>query len=126
MHNWLPLHTQAKKFNSQASDLCPVCVLGRETSQHLFQCTHESSVCSRIAALTQLYSDLTSLCTAPILKDAITASVAQWCGLEALSPVVPTDSVGTEIVAAKTAQLEIGWANFLKGRVSVHWATAQT
>eukprot|EP00957_Ditylum_brightwellii_P081868 6227387-Ditylum_brightwellii.AAC.1 len=54
------------------------------------------------------------------------ASVAQWCGLEALTPVVPTDSVDTEIVAAKTAQLEIGWANFLKGRVSAHWATAQT
>eukprot|EP00957_Ditylum_brightwellii_P011029 836207-Ditylum_brightwellii.AAC.1 len=43
MHNWLSIHEQAKKFNPQASDLCLVCVEVKETSQHLFQCKHESS-----------------------------------------------------------------------------------
>eukprot|EP00957_Ditylum_brightwellii_P168665 12837727-Ditylum_brightwellii.AAC.1 len=36
MHNWLPIHEQVQKFNPQSSDLCPVCVLVKETSQHLF------------------------------------------------------------------------------------------
>eukprot|EP00957_Ditylum_brightwellii_P153734 11701013-Ditylum_brightwellii.AAC.1 len=69
MHNWLLIHGQAQKFNHQASDLCSVCVLVKEMSQHLFQCKHESSICARIAALTQLRADLTLLRTAPILKE---------------------------------------------------------
>eukprot|EP00957_Ditylum_brightwellii_P068661 5212275-Ditylum_brightwellii.AAC.1 len=120
MHDWLSIHEQAKKVNPQASDLCPVCVEVKETSQHLFQCKHKSSVCDRIAALTQLSTNLTALCTAPILKDVITSTIATWCGLQYSLPTVPMDTVGMEINTTQASQLEIGWDNFLKGRVSTH------
>eukprot|EP00957_Ditylum_brightwellii_P203350 15334269-Ditylum_brightwellii.AAC.1 len=126
MHNWLPVHEQAIKFNDRASDQCPFCLSCTEKTTHLFQCMHDIAICMRTFAIAQLCSSLYSLKTAPIVKQVILHHVGHWRGLDLSSPVIPVDSIGTVLQATTAKQQVLGWDNFMKGRVFLLWSKAQS
>eukprot|EP00957_Ditylum_brightwellii_P118931 9070784-Ditylum_brightwellii.AAC.1 len=125
MHNWLPVHAQSKKFNKTVSDLCPYCLTCSEMWEDLFQCTNGKATCSRSAALSQFQADLYRLKTATIIKTTILHHIAKWCKIS-LPPVsLPDDSVGQCTQATVEEQSELGWDNFLKGRMTKTWCNCQ-
>eukprot|EP00957_Ditylum_brightwellii_P206164 15347098-Ditylum_brightwellii.AAC.1 len=52
--------------------------------------------------------------------------VAQWCKmLSLLPPRIPTDSTGLKLYNAVETQYDLGWNNFMKGRIAKQWCTTQ-
>eukprot|EP00957_Ditylum_brightwellii_P056006 4244294-Ditylum_brightwellii.AAC.1 len=40
-------------------------------------------------------------------------------------PQIPRDDLGQHLMAAVEVQHDLGWDNFMKGRVATHWGHAQ-
>eukprot|EP00957_Ditylum_brightwellii_P049721 3770534-Ditylum_brightwellii.AAC.1 len=126
MNNWLNTGTQKRKFYEEAVMSCHICCADIETWQHLFQCQHTDTVAVRTLAVTKFRSTLIKMKTAPILCQIIYHQVAHWCKLPSGSPPsVPTDATGALVLRADAAQDDIGWNNFIKGRIVKDWYLAQ-
>ena len=64
--------------------------------------------------------------TAPIIRQVLYYKVAQWCCLPTPTPPrIPSDSIGDTLRDAIDTQRDLGWQNFMKGRVAKHWTQAQ-
>eukprot|EP00957_Ditylum_brightwellii_P021561 1625428-Ditylum_brightwellii.AAC.1 len=71
-------------------------------------------------------SELIKQKIAPIIKQMLYFKVAQWCKLPGLTPpIVPQDAAGLALGKAIEEQADLGWHNFIKGRISKHWAETQ-
>eukprot|EP00957_Ditylum_brightwellii_P008477 642840-Ditylum_brightwellii.AAC.1 len=74
---------------------------------------------TRAAAVTKLKGDLQKLKTAPIITTVLIYKINQWLGnTRDRPPQIPDDQVSHQLVLALKEQAEIGWGNFMKGRVS--------
>eukprot|EP00957_Ditylum_brightwellii_P208376 15357090-Ditylum_brightwellii.AAC.1 len=64
--------------------------------------------------------------TTSIIKQNLYYKVCQWCKLNCDTiPEIPSDATGDLLCTMVEYQAEIGWDNFVKGRVSKHWSFAQ-
>eukprot|EP00957_Ditylum_brightwellii_P166218 12653742-Ditylum_brightwellii.AAC.1 len=52
--------------------------------------------------------------------------MAQWCKMPGIMPPrVPSDPTCSELCNAVESQHELGWNNFMKGRIAKEWCEAQ-
>eukprot|EP00957_Ditylum_brightwellii_P076163 5789523-Ditylum_brightwellii.AAC.1 len=42
-----------------------------------------------------------------------------------MPPQIPTNSTGDNLRDAVDTQMDLGWSNFMKGKISLHWFQAQ-
>eukprot|EP00957_Ditylum_brightwellii_P204893 15341256-Ditylum_brightwellii.AAC.1 len=64
--------------------------------------------------------------TAPLICQIIYYRVAQWCKLPCgMPPRVPTGATGALVSRADSTQDDLGWNNFIKGRIVKEWCQAQ-
>eukprot|EP00957_Ditylum_brightwellii_P115190 8784966-Ditylum_brightwellii.AAC.1 len=64
--------------------------------------------------------------TAPLIRQILYYQVAQWCKLPCgMQPCVPTDTTGALVSRADSTQGNLGWNNFMKGRIAKGWCQAQ-
>eukprot|EP00957_Ditylum_brightwellii_P176097 13409102-Ditylum_brightwellii.AAC.1 len=119
MNDWLSTGTQKHEFYKEVVVLCPICCVDTETWQHLFQCQHTDAVAVHTLAMTKFRSTLIKMKTAPIIRQIIYHQVAHWCKLPCgLPPSVPTDATGALVLRVDAAQVDIGWNNFIKGKIA--------
>eukprot|EP00957_Ditylum_brightwellii_P023101 1742893-Ditylum_brightwellii.AAC.1 len=90
MHNWLNTGTQKQKFHKEAVANCPICCAENETWMRMFQCPHEDAITLRSLAITK--------CIIP--------------------PRIPSDPTGLKLCNAVESQHDLGWNNFMKGRIT--------
>eukprot|EP00957_Ditylum_brightwellii_P027408 2072258-Ditylum_brightwellii.AAC.1 len=126
MHNWLNTGMQKQKFYKDAVAGCPICCAENETWTHMFQCPHDNALSLRSLALTKFKSSLIKMSTAPIIWQVLYYKVAQWCRLPTITPLrILSDSTGNILRDAVDTQHDLGWQNFMKGRVAKQWSQAQ-
>ena len=113
---------QKVKINSNAVGDCPICGKVEESCIHLLKCEHIEAETTRAAAVTKLKGDLRKLKTAPIITTVLIYKINQWFGNTGdRPPQIPDDEVGLQLSLAIEEQADIGWENFMKGRVSKKW-----
>eukprot|EP00957_Ditylum_brightwellii_P067328 5110087-Ditylum_brightwellii.AAC.1 len=57
--------------------------------------------------------------TAPIIRQVLCYKVAQWCNLPCGTPPrLPMDATAVSLSAAVETQGDLGWHNFIKGRMA--------
>eukprot|EP00957_Ditylum_brightwellii_P155071 11804033-Ditylum_brightwellii.AAC.1 len=127
MHNWLNTGSQKQKFHEDTVADCPVCCAEDEMWMHMFQCPHNDAILLRSLALTKFKSSLIKIQTAPIIQQVLYYKVSQWCKMLSLQPPrILTDIAGTKLCNAVETQHDLGWNNFMKGRIAKQWCMAQT
>eukprot|EP00957_Ditylum_brightwellii_P009194 695497-Ditylum_brightwellii.AAC.1 len=126
MHNWLNTGSQKQKFHEDAVADCPVCCVEDETWMHMFQCPHNDAILLRSLALAKFKSSLIKIQTAPIIRQVLYYKVARWCKMPSLLlPRFPTDITGTKLCNTVETQHDLGWNDFMKGRIAKQWCAAQ-
>eukprot|EP00957_Ditylum_brightwellii_P029202 2207319-Ditylum_brightwellii.AAC.1 len=105
--------------------------------QHLFNqirlvkfmhnwCKDANSVANCTLAITKFCATLLKSKTAPIIRDVLTYNLSQWILLatgNALS--IHRNNLRHNLSLALEEQADIGWENFVKGRVSEWWVKLQ-
>jgi hypothetical protein len=126
------INTNAQNFRFyNLSDKCPCCNLTRETIPHLLTCQEEAMLAHRRNAQTKLLDKLRQHRTPECILTCIQHGLDNWekyldTEEEMHSPtagtVQPIDVTLTQAYHAQTNT--IGWDQFLRGRISVHWGKA--
>ena len=123
MDHWACNHREAVR-GDDTQKWCEMCFHHEETTDHIVQCTH----CHRLVVKDKLITDLgkyfTKTGTPPAMRKCIMSGLLSWFnGIEAppLNKLEPNAS--PTLTLAYTTQHTIGWRHFLKGRLSIHWAT---
>lgn len=114
------------------SDKCPCCQLHQETITHLLTCKHEAVALHWEKAKKMLFQQLTKIHTPARIGNLLQQGLDQWeastkdNGLTIWAPtfgsVRTIDIVLTQ--AYRTQSYEIGWEQFLRGRISSYWGKA--
>eukprot|EP00957_Ditylum_brightwellii_P091461 6964459-Ditylum_brightwellii.AAC.1 len=85
----------------------------------MFQCPHDDAILSRSLAIIKFKSSLIKIQTAPIIQQILYYKVAQWRKMPCiLPPRIPSDPTGSKLCNAVETQHELGWKNFMKGRIA--------
>ena len=109
-------------------DQCPICMCERETTSHIFTCTHQTSYDHRMKMILQFRTWLQSIQTAPEIVDCFTLFLT--AGKDAtLSEMIPSNiesEARTELIhQAATSQDLLGWDSFCRGWISSKWRAVQ-
>ena len=110
------------------TDLCPLCNCVRETTIHHSVCRNEEITDLRMNRILQLQKWMKNNRTALQIIETITLAVVAGQNAtftEMLRETDAIDGVTTLVIEAANEQGEIGWHNFLKGRISSKWRQAQ-
>jgi hypothetical protein len=111
-----------KLWGFQDHEECPRCPETREVAQHVLSCPAPSTTPIWEKSMSNLRMWMESTNTMPELQDAIITRLRQWKGLTRKNPTWPTLH-GLRIAVAH--QDELGWYNFLMGRISIEWKAVQ-
>jgi hypothetical protein len=121
---------QNRKFYG-TSDKCPFCS-SPETLLHIFTCGSSKATSYRQEAIQEFQRKLDKLKTHSKIADAIVSGLDQWAlsSGRATPSIVPfrgsINSMEVLITRAFTEQhTDIGWLQFLQGKVSKYWVEAQ-
>jgi hypothetical protein len=102
--------------------LCPCCS-EEEDIQHIARCTHAGAAANWETSITALSAWLEQHETHPGVTHLLLARLNAWRNHHETGFPIPL------IPALQTAYLdqqEIGWFNFLQGRISTYWVTIQS
>jgi hypothetical protein len=123
---------QNHKFYGTSSK-CPFCS-SPETLSHIFTCGSSKATSYRQEAIQEFQKKLSKLKTHSKISEAIVSGLGQWAqslGVDTPTPIVPfrgsINSMEVLITQAYTVQqTDIGWLQFLQGKVSTYWSEAYT
>ena len=110
------------------TDLCPLCNCVQETTIHHSVCRNEEITDLRMNRVLQLQKLMKNNRTAPQIIETITLALVAGQNATFTEMLRETDAiegVTALVIAATNEQDEIGWHNFLKGRISSKWRQAQ-
>jgi hypothetical protein len=128
LHRWLPTSATLHKRDNLIPPTCPLCNAANETTDHVCLCTHPSVASIRAHATTNLRTKLTTAGTDPALVTILSDGIDHWMqtGQRQLLIHPPdTHPFSSQIADAIAHQNLLGWDQFLRGRISQHWATCQ-
>jgi hypothetical protein len=111
-----------KLWSFQDHEECPRCPAVQETPRHVLACPAPSTSVIWSKSLTKLQSWMESTHTMPELQTAVITRLRQWKGETNEDPLLP-EHCGLR--SAVLHQDELGWYNFLMGRISLQWQEVQ-
>jgi hypothetical protein len=111
-----------KLWGFQEHEDCPRCPVGQENPLHVLLCPALSTSIIWNTTLSKLQTWMTSASTMPALQDAIITRLRQWKGDTVASPQWSTRY---GLRNAILQQDELGWYNFLMGRIGLQWKAVQ-
>jgi hypothetical protein len=111
-----------KIWSFQDHEECPRCAEVKETPLHVLDCGAMSTKVIWSKSMTKLQTWMESTNTMPELQTALITRLRQWKGETNDNP---TFSTHCGLRAAILHQDEIGWYNFLMGRISLQWKEVQ-
>ncbi len=101
------------------SDRCPCCMVMEETTMHLHQCRAPVMRALLKEGVQELEDNLRQRHMPSAMWTTLRRGIMSFCEEETNSAMVQDP----RMVAAAQSQMEIGWDNFLKGRVASEWIT---
>jgi hypothetical protein len=108
----------------QPDNLCPLCQTEVETAVHVIHCQDPRATSQWEQSLRRLHDKLLSLGTEPNITTAILHYLRSWYNSSA--PSLRIDPTALPLLAqAIEDQNQIGWYNFILGRLSLSWADCQ-
>ena len=121
LHNVLPVGIRVHKYSAKYEECCPSCDCDKETEEHLYLCPHPDRTLWRNSCKRTVTTKLSKANTEPDLLELAVD------GLNALFDQVTLDPglYPPKCTALIVSQNEIGWDNFLCGRLAKQWADIQ-
>jgi hypothetical protein len=127
IHNKLPCNYRENKMYNYKSSLCTTCMSTIETQDHIFQCKG----CPAREKLRKAYKlklgiilanhHSNQACTL-IIKHNVNNYLENKKSL-GINTLVPDAT--TTLIKANNEQIQIGWEQWIKGRISINWGTLQ-
>ena len=111
-----------KLWGFQDHSECPRCPETNETAQHVLSCPAPTTTLPWERSMMQLQLWMETTNTMPELREAIITRLRQWKGLTTHNPSWTTTH---GLRHAVSHQDELGWYNFLLGRISIEWQSVQ-
>ena len=111
-----------KIWGFQDHEECPRCPVAQEDPFHILACPALSTSVIWNTSLVKLQTWMESTKTMPALQEAILMRLRQWKGETTDNPQWTTRYGLREAIRC---QDELGWYNFLMGRISLHWKAVQ-
>ena len=111
-----------KIWGFQDHEECPRCSVAQEDPVHILACPALSTSVIWNTSLVKLQTWMESTKTMPALQEAILMRLRQWKGETNDNPQWTTRYGLREAIRC---QDELGWYNFLMGRISLHWKAVQ-
>ena len=102
---------------------CPLCEAPVENIRHLLRCSDQRATTTWNEQLLSLEAWLKKAYTHPSIRILILKGLKHWRSTETDYPPQPTQP--DLIYQCTLEQFDIGWFNFLLGRIAKHWALAQ-
>ena len=128
-HRWLPMGRQLHRIDSEKSSLCPICRTMEEDQTHFLTCTDDRCRSNFTLQLTLLHKSLQKKKILGAVWTQIKSRLLYEVGYSTQPPTFPVAAphgkIAQSIQQAVREQCEIGWINFLRGRISRHWGKAQ-
>ncbi len=121
IHNWLPTGKRTHRNDIRICHKCPLCKKDQEDNIHMLQCRHRSVESRRKQLIETLRKHLADTKSAPIMRIIIPEAIRQWTEGE-------TNECNSEARQGKAlweAQKELGWEQFIKGRVHYKFVDIQ-
>jgi hypothetical protein len=126
---------QTRKRDNQfygSAPACPCCQVGDETLNHVFSCMSPDALDHRQRALKELQLALETTGIPAMVTQSIIYGIERWTASQHDSNIsIRAPSRGSMVASrllltqAFTEQSStIGWDQFLRGRVSLHWGRA--
>ena len=120
MHDKLPLGHERNKSIETYDPQCQACQEERETTLHMFQCTHEDYEQWRSSFFKQLVTILDHHRINEDMKEALTDGIKSGFNDEEMDSA----DYAIELHYLIQSQNDIGWLNLFKGLWSKQWLTA--
>ncbi len=126
-HGLLNTNSQNSKFYGK-SGLCPCCSIHHETITHMLTCPNTDAVTYRNSMWQMLLTKLKALDTHRSILDCFEYGLSNWTGNHTSDMHAPTRGsvkpLDTLLTQAFNDQCDIGWEQFLRGRISIYWRRA--
>lgn len=129
MHNWQNVGTQKAKIDETTrEEACPFDCGSSEHPMHFWHCSDPGMIGVKSSKIHEFNDTLSNLKTDPRIQEILTQSLYYWLDTQEHYTLQPTlDEDGNTDFLSRTLdnQIEIGWDNFLRGRISRGWRTIQ-
>lgn len=127
IHQWLPVGKQQHRIDPRKPSNCPSCRCVNETSVHVFRCHSTERRESRANEVEAFREYLISIKTDSRVWHVIYNGLLSWQfnPHRAVNVNMAEGPVEDCLRKAITEQNELGWQNFLYGRISLAWGRAQ-
>ena len=120
-----PVGYMMMKWQKQDHDRCPCCDAESETVHHMVTCPAPKMKQKWKDALVEFKADLEKCQTRPQIINEVIRQLRAW-RLAPNSPPLPTNSsISWQLDRCITHQHQIGWRNFIFGRISPLWTQYQ-
>jgi hypothetical protein len=123
LHQMLPTHAQANKFDGGTRQ-CPVCTTTKENYQHIIRCEHDSRSTWRRTFLRDLRDHLIASNSSPLLSGLLLEGIRQWFTSESEINLLP-ELFHPSLHSIISQQNRIGWGQIFLGRFSTSWSSHQ-
>ena len=122
IHNRMPTNKRQKAYYQHKSDICNNCFNYSETEDHIIKCRTTSRKDIRTKWIAETTQYLEQKYTPIEVKDAIVNGLTKWLEPSETGTVDETIIKPNKYVqAAITAQENIGWEHFMRGRITMQW-----
>ena len=119
LHNILPVGSLVHRYDPKYKDECPTCGAPDEDQLHLTRCPDPTRQVWRATTLCATRKKLEKLGTDPVIIDIVLDGISSHFEDTLLCPNHYPDNYWLLVAS----QNQIGWDNFLKGRLSQEFAT---
>ena len=126
LHKWLPTEKRNHRHKQSSSPMCPICKTAVEEQDHVISCPHHHHRFNLRLQLQQAKSFLKSYQVCAKIWTVVNAHVLhQFGGGPTPSYDIDDDPLGVALRVAIDLQNQIGWDNFMRGRIAQAWGDVQ-
>ena len=120
---------QLHRIDSEKSNMCPVCKTTEEDQTHFLTCSDNRCRSNFMLQLALFHKSIQKKKVLGAVWSQIKGRLLYEMGYSAYPPsfpeAAPHDKIARNLQIAVTEQNEIGWVNFLRGRISKYWGKTQ-
>jgi hypothetical protein len=122
LHNILPVGKVVHSYDPKYKDECPTCNQPQEDQHHLCRCPDPSRELWRVQTMRAIRKKMSNLNTNPALMEIVIDGISAYLKDE---PQIDDTNYNGIYCLLIASQNNIGRDNFLKGMLSIHFATHQ-
>jgi hypothetical protein len=127
MNDLLPMLRRLQTFSNTSDGRCFACGQLWEDTNHVIRCPCDARSQARTAAFTALKQQLAKQHTPTIMATLLTDSMEHWIHRRRIAIPewpLPHEPIMQDLTRAFNEQRNIGWDQFLRGRLAKSWADA--